>query len=251
MSAVRILGIDLSSQAKNTAAWTLLADGQNVVPRECIFPADDDRLNRLIEDAEVIGIDVPFGWPTPFLRAVRSLPDWPTGTWAELRDGFRLRETDRAVHAVIRQIQPLSVSSDRIALPAMRAMGLLNRWKVVDRSGLVETDGRWFVEVYPAATLHAWGLPSRGYKHVDSNRRAAAAEKRREILAGLRMRFGWGDDSIVLKAAEASDHSLDALVAGLTALLAHQGNTLRPTEEQVVAAKTEGWIHVPQQVAGL
>jgi len=75
------------------------------------------------------------------------------------------------------KLWPLSVSTDRIALPAMRAMALLQRHKVKDRSG-----GPKFYEVYPAATLKNWGLTCRGYKLIDAD----CKRIRRQILKDLR-----------------------------------------------------------------
>ena len=107
--------------------------------------------------ADIVGIDAPFGWPAPFVAAVG---EWTLTEWNEvIRDGLSLRETDRHVR---RQsgVRPLSVSADRIALPAMRAMALLKRHGVIDRSG----DGRFF-EVYPAGSLAIWKLtPKESYK---------------------------------------------------------------------------------------
>ena len=58
---------------------------------------------------------------------------------------------------------PLSVSSDRIAMPTTRAVRLLAETaasgETIDRSG-----GGRFVEVYPAAALSVWRFPSRGDK---------------------------------------------------------------------------------------
>src|ERR1700730_1724314 len=66
--------------------------------------------------------------------------------------------TDRVVHETVGR-WPLSVSADRIALPAMRTFALLVRHGVTDRS-----DDNKFYEVYPAGSLSQWGLTSRGYK---------------------------------------------------------------------------------------
>jgi predicted nuclease with RNAse H fold len=238
MSSLRILGIDLSSQPKNTAAWMLHLEDGRITSSTVFESADDNQLDELIETARVIGIDVPFGWPDRFRTLMQGLPDWPNEKWSDdLRDTLRLRLTDRVVRKVLPPIQPLSVSADRIALPAMRAMGLLARWGVGDRSGLPTVEGRRFVEVYPAATLKSWGLPFSGYKTLE------AGAGRGAILKGLQARYpDLGD----LQKAQDSDHALDALVAALTTVLVHQGKTIAPNSEQLPEAKTEGWIHIPK-----
>src|SRR5712691_13071857 len=64
------------------------------------------------------------------------------------------------------RLTPLSVSADRIGHVAMRCACLLalfaQQGHDVDRGG----SGK-IVEVYPAASLKAWGLPYRGYKRPE------------------------------------------------------------------------------------
>jgi predicted nuclease with RNAse H fold len=236
---LKTLGIDLSSQDKNTAACLIecpfdaqsLAQGAlragAVEPYEGCSDAD---LDELIKQADVVGIDSPFGWPAEFAETVAK---WTHEKWSnELRDRMRFRETDRVVHARVGK-WPLSVSTDRIALPAMRAMALLKRHGVTDRSG----DGR-FYEIYPAGSLIGWGLNVRGYKGSKPEAEAA----RKAILQELRNLMPWLD---VPDTYATTDHNLDALVASLTVRAAHQGLTLKPTPDQLPAAKREGWIHIP------
>src|SRR5207253_2236918 len=68
---------------------------------------------------------------------------------------LRFRATDFAVHERTGR-WPLSVSSDLIAVPALRAARLFGAH---DRSG-----AGVLVEVYPAAALRIWGFSTRGYK---------------------------------------------------------------------------------------
>lgn len=111
-----------------------------------------------------VGIDCPFGWPVPFVDAVRAHRDyeqWPgRGLPAEkfLRR-LKFRLTDELVWEEVKT-PPLSVSADRIAVPAMRCALLLDELGSVDRTGV---RGQ-VVEVYPVASLHAWRLPAKGYK---------------------------------------------------------------------------------------
>src|ERR1700731_3662215 len=104
------------------------------------------------------------------------LLDYPTA------DQLRFRATDRRVHETVGR-WPLSVSADRIALPAMRTFALLVRHGVTDRS-----DDNKFYEVYPAGSLSQWGLTSRGYK----KNRPDHKEARETILAAYARRCrGW------------------------------------------------------------
>ena len=223
------LGIDLSSMRENTSACALRWTGKRAVAQRPETQCDDACLDALIARANVVGIDAPFGWPTEFTEAVR---EWKFSSWGEdTRDRLRFRETDRFVQELLR-LTPLSVSSDRIALPAMRAMALLKRHGVTNRSG----DGKFF-EVYPAGSLKAWGLESKGYKDAKDGKAA-----RFTILRALRKHMPW------LEAADffAEDsNDLDGLIAAISAREAALGRTRKPEAGLPPMARKEGWIHVP------
>jgi predicted nuclease with RNAse H fold len=228
------LGIDLSSQPKDTAACLVEwhTDGR-IVAREPVLHCTDTTLDQLIAQADAVGIDAPLGWPAAFVKAVTR---WTATTWDDptFQKNLRLRLTDIEVHRVTR-LTPLSVSTDRIGLPAMRAMALLARHGATDRSG--GGDGKFF-EVYPAGSLHQWGLTSRGYKGTDH------LAARHKLLAALRKNLP------SLQAAgsvfSATDHALDALLASLTTRCAATGSTLGCPAAHHPVARHEGWIHLPQ-----
>jgi hypothetical protein len=93
------------------------------------------------------------------------------------------------------------------------------------------------VETYPAAALCSWDLVYRKYKG-DSEENV-----RKTILDGLRPR---ADLREVEQEAVRSDHVLDALISGLVVVEAERERTTTPeTEEEIAAARVEGWIHVP------
>jgi predicted nuclease with RNAse H fold len=216
-----------------TAACSIVWDENRAVAGPPVVHCNDDQLDALISESDAIGIDAPFGWPGDFVAAVGN---WTASTWSPgERDRLQFRETDRAVRERVGR-WPLSVSTDRIALPAMRAMALLRRHDVTDRSG----DGRFF-EVYPAASLYAWKLRSRGYKRID----AECAAFRQEILNSLRSILSWLE---VPESYAHSSDSLDALIASLTARAAAQDLTIKPAQNQMAAAKCEGWIHLPTEL---
>lgn len=159
----------------------------------------------------------------------------PVDEWNTInRRKLRLRATDERVYKVTR-ITPLSVSCDALAIPATRCALLLDRLGVRDRSG----DGR-VQEVYPAAALHAWGLRCKGYKGRANGAVLA------DLFASVRERTPWL--AIAPEHAEecaTSDHAFDALVASLVARAAALGLTLRPTADELPAARIEGWIALP------
>jgi predicted nuclease with RNAse H fold len=212
----RILGIDLAAQPDRTAAC-VLGEAPTV-------GWDDEALLAEMRRADAIGIDAPFGWPADFVRQVAAHATSGVWTADPQSRSLRLRATDLAVHAQT-GLWPLSVSSDRIAVCAWRCVSLLHR--------LGARRDRAF-ETYPAAALHAWGLPARGYK------RPEAAPARARIVAAL------GVAQADLVDGRGADHRLDALICALVAREALEGRTLGPrgARESRLAA-SEGWIHVP------
>ncbi|HRE80779.1 MAG TPA: DUF429 domain-containing protein [Opitutaceae bacterium] len=229
------LGIDLSSQFKNTAAVLITWRGGRARAEIPCLSCTDDDLYPLIAQADVVGIDAPFGWPVEFVNAVNN---WPHETWSrEARDRLRFRETDRFVHQQ-QNVWPLSVSTDIISLPAMRAMSLLRRHGVADRSG----DGRFF-EVYPAASLRAWGMNSRGYKETKSITSTSLRRKMINALHDALPALDFSDSAFI-----ANPDAFDALIASLTARCAATGYTLGPSDTQRPLAQREGWIHLPTEL---
>jgi predicted nuclease with RNAse H fold len=237
------LGIDLASQDKSTASCVVQWEAGRARVHPPCCPQSDDQLLEAVEAADVAGIDIPLGWPDSFVEVVAGYHagrPWPDVTPASLC----YRATDVRVERRLRELsrwrRPLSVASDRIAIPAMRAARLLTRLAergyAVDRSGA----GR-LVEAYPAAALEIWGLPSRGYKGTKGAavRAAIFAELERRTGGWLRL------DAITRHTCCGSDHALDALLAALIARAATQGLCERPPAGQMAMATREGWIALP------
>jgi hypothetical protein len=239
----RTLGIDLGAKPENTAACLIRWDRSGAVIEELIKgtrsdPLDDDRLTGLIEGATKAGIDAPFGWPIPFVKAIRQ---WERSSGAGGRwpkpdnlETYRYRVTDRQI---VEPRPPLSVSSDLIGVTAMRCAGLLSRLDDVDRSGAKGP----VIEVYPAAALYRWGFPAEGYKKVRGTaiRQDLVKQlcRRLESLCPLQ-----GDHR---RLCERYDDAVDALVASLVVRARLLRKTSKPRPAERDAAKVEGWIHIP------
>src|SRR4051794_6528329 len=136
---MRTAGIDLAASETNTAVCIIDWDGER---RSVRFEADtsDGGLLRICRDVDKVGIDCPFGWPVPFVDAVRAHRDggrWPgRGLPAEeFRRRLKFRLTDEHVWDRTKS-PPLSVSADKIAVPAMRCALLLDALGPVDRTGM-------------------------------------------------------------------------------------------------------------------
>lgn len=228
-------GIDLASQPERTAACVIeWRDGRAGVV-ELPQGVDDDLIRSLIRRSHWTGIDVPLGWPDSFIAAVsahHAAVGWAGGELAQLR----MRATDEWVHQRTGR-WPLSVSSDRIAVPALRAARILSRLPASrDRSGTGPV-----VEVYPAAALRIWGFESRRYKRVAGTaaRSALVTAFRTETERWLEMDGeGW-------ERCAQSDDAFDALVAALVTRAA-ACRLVDPCPAGLRdAASREGWIMLP------
>lgn len=208
--------------------WT---DRPRVV--DLVRPATDDEIVTAALDAMAVGIDCPFGWPSPFVEKVHRWHHGEPATTAATSRELRLRTTDRWLRDHHLPRDPLSVSTDRLAIVALRGIGILERLlgPTGDRSGR-----RHVYEAYPGGTLAVWGLPATGYKGTDG------AARRREIVAALAPVIGLDGHR---DAVEASDDDLDAVLTAVVAGLGRARHTTRPPAEHRRIAAIEGWIHVP------
>jgi predicted nuclease with RNAse H fold len=243
---VSVLGIDLAAQPASTAAVVVEpTSGGRWSARMAAAEPDDDALVALAVDADLVGVDAPLGWPTPFVEAVdahRHGRDWP-GT--EDRRPLTHRRTDDVV-VELGWGRPMSASADRLGSVAMRAALLQREWAGCWGAPAPRDGSGRLAEVYPAAALRVWGVASRGYK-ASGDRAAAAREVRAGVLDQVTAAVGgWLELGEVTEDAVASDHVLDALLAALVAVAVRQDATARPRDDvERALALEEGWIHVP------
>jgi predicted nuclease with RNAse H fold len=239
-----VAGIDLAAEPKGTALALIEWKNKKAKLQELFLSVDDAEIVKLTKGANKIGIDCAFGWPVEFFefltqhmnpnqkpKGIDGAMDW--------RRTLSYRETDREVRKITGR-WPLSVSTDRLGLTAMRNAGLLARYQEagvnVDRSG----EGT-ACEVYPGATLRLWGFDTAGYRTEDN--------KRAELLAKLKSQAPWLDLSDFEDQMLSSTDCFDAVIAALAARAAALGLYTKPTPEQLEKAKVEGWIVLPN--AGL
>jgi len=226
------VGVDFAASPRNTAACEVRwYDGHAVVER-VVATVDDVAFLSLLEalpgDGR-LGVDCPLGWPVAFVRALgahQGHAPWPARGCAD-----RTELLWRATDGWTRQRGgrwPLSVSTDRIGVTALRAAYLLDRWEAVggtvDRSGVTGP----VLEVYPAMARRLWGMGR--VRSVD------------EVEAELPIRFA---DPAAREACTSSEHVFDALVSALVARAAALGRTDVPPDDLREAAEVEGWIHLP------
>ena len=262
----RYVGIDLASQPSDTGVVVLTVDGAHAraslpgSPGEK-FVGDDANLVGIVDARTAVGLDAPLGWPDDFVAAVashRTSARWPSyehRSSDKIRQTLCYRTTDLFVQEHLK-ITPMSVSSDRIGVVAMRAARLQSLW--VRRWGdAEERDGSGrLIETYPAAALSVWGLRQphgTPYKGGRASERESRREARREIFAKIaeETRTWLAIDDDVREGSENSDHVFDALICALVALAARANLTAAVPEENRDAARREGWIHFPKDANSL
>lgn len=234
-------GVDLAAEASRTGIAEISDDGELAVQNVSVG-ADDEKLTDLIHRSVKTGLDVPLGWPDSFIRLVAEHAAGemlaPMSTDASWRRTMAMRTTDLAVRARI-GIVPLSVSTDKIAYPALRWAGVEARLRAEGTDAARDGSGK-ICEVYPAATLKCWSLPSRGYKGKQNS------ALRVDLITQLKRVFPTLDWNGHQDICASDDNALDAVLAALMAYLVHQDLAVPPPPEATEVVLREGWIWLPE-----
>lgn len=236
-----IIGIDCATDPANVGLARAVCEKDAATLLDAIAGTDypPKRVADWINHSEgrvLLALDAPLGWPQPLAtalmrhRAGEALRGNP--------DDLFSRATDRHVHEILEK-RPLEVGADRIARTAHSAMRMLTevrakvgkpiplawRWDAAERISAIE--------VYPAATLLAYRIPTMGYKG------AAGSKARSRIIAEL-SRFV----TIERHRREllTNAHALDALVCVLAGIDFLEGRALPPPDQEL--SLEEGWIWV-------
>jgi predicted nuclease with RNAse H fold len=239
---VRTVGVDLAAEPEKTGLAVVEWETGGAVVREVRLGVADPDLLEVVDGADKAGFDCPLGWPQPFVDFVTAHSRGDVTAPADLagRD-WRRQLANRATDIAVRQLTglvPLSVSTDRIGLTAIRAAGLLGALAAAGRR--VDRSGQGVVvEVYPAAALKTWGFPYRGYKGP-ANAAALGRLVDRLVEAAPWLALGAAEE-----VCRRSDDAFDAVVCALVARAAARGLTGAPGPAEQAVAATEGWIAVP------
>ena len=234
------VGVDLAADPAKTGMCAVDWAGPEILVHA--RPITDDQIVDAVVRADVTGFDVPLGWPDGFIDAITAHRDqrgWPPVEVEppEDREALRVRLTD--LFEIATGARPLSVSTDRIGVAAMRGARLQDllvaRGVQIDRSGVSGA----LVETYPAGALRTWGLRSVGYKGP-ANR--AILE---ELIEDFAAKVGPSGPRIGQASREFTDDDFDAVICAVVARGARQGETVEPGPEHLDRARREGWIHSP------
>ena len=245
-----VIGIDCAAQPENVGiAVGRRSQGVTRVEMVCSgkrmgWDGLVERTADLIEKEEssstLFALDAPLGWPQALAE---TLPAHLAGSAPRFtaNEMFR-RRTDDVVKEKLNK-QPLDVGADKIARATHAALEFLGSLR--EASGLAvplawspgHATGVSAIEVYPAATLIAYGLlPSRSYKQSTKE----SHNERHKLVNGLADLVELGEAA--RNEMVARHDLLDAAVCVIAGLDFAEGNVVKPTSEEIDRAKREGWI---------
>lgn len=256
------LGIDLSSQPKNTAlcaiAWRRRtaevialyrgADHAGTPLHDRLLVSAMRGLWGDLPPPAKVAIDAPLGWPVDFTRGLAHPDRWPVHIDSS-RARLERRATDHWVHRTTGK-QPLSVTTDRIGYAAMRAAGIISHYtetegRKIDRTGL----SGLVCEAYPDPAIRSLGLWPRSVASRQSYK-GTARHVRDAIVGELAAAAPWLTwTEHERQCCIDSDDCLDALICAIVARAADRNETVEPPNDLVANARVEGWIHLPRQGA--
>jgi hypothetical protein len=242
MLPTTVIGVDCATVASKVGLARAHADAGRwrVADARTYSPAEPPAalLTQWITETPhaLLALDAPLGWPEALGR---SLAGHAAGeAIGASADVLFTRATD---HAIYRRTgkRPLEVGADRIARTALATLALID---TVRKATGLALPVAWrtsdplpcAIEVYPAATLHQHGLPSRSYKERGAPPRAV-------IGAWLRGRL---DIPETLDLQSADEHLFDALVCVLAGIDFISGEAVAPAPHEAEVARREGWIWV-------
>ena len=233
-------GVDLAAEPRGTALAVIEWSQSSARLIQLQLGVTDEPIVDIATRVDKIGIDCALGWPHDFVEFMveygnDSLPTRQVDGGMDWRRRLAYRHTDRYVRDVTGR-WPLSVSTDRLGLTALRCAGLLTRMVAegihVDRSGTGVV-----VEVYPGASLRRWGLDTSGYR--------TETRARARLVTALEADAPWLDVAGFQELIISSADALDAVIAALAARASWLGLCAGPPPEYSAVARREGWIALP------
>lgn len=232
-------GVDLAAEPKGTALAIIAWKKTQATLVDLQLGVNDETIVEAAGVVDKLGIDCALGWPIEFVEFLNNHANlestsFPNGGM-DWRRRTSFRESDRHVREVTGK-WPLSVSTDRLGLTAMRCAGLQGRLEQsgieIDRSG----SGK-IVEIYPGASLRLWGFDTAGYRSNE--------EARDELLTSIEHAVPWLNLGSHRDLMISSTDAFDAAIASLATRAAAINHYLPPPKKVLEIAKVEGWIALP------
>ncbi len=243
-ASVQIIGIDCAADPKNVGlAMGVYTEGKARLQQLAVGKKEDLLVKQVTDwmagaSTVLLALDAPLGWPEQMGELLA--PHYAGEAIKVEANNFFRRTTDKWVKRNLDR-QPLDVGADRIARTALAALTMLDALR---KSTHVPVPLAWStddlaqaqaIEVYPAGTLKARGLPDHGYKEKGQE------SQRNKIIRGLEEHLTIACDVEPMR--EDAD-VLDAAVCVLAGADFLNGTAQRPPPEEIEIAKKEGWIWV-------
>ena len=241
-----LIGIDCATQVKHIGiALGFFKNGKAQVDEVINVPSRTSIVDTItkwisLTPATLFSIDAPLGWPK-HLGEILHFHEAGQQIIIEPKQLFR-RETDLFIKREIEK-QPLDVGADKIARTAHATLRLLGEIRerigepipLVWEPGILS--GVYAIEVYPAATLKAYGIKDTGYKGI------VGLDERKQMLKQLREYIELPFDISLM---ENNDDAFDAAICILAGADFLRGDVYEPTDLEL--AKKEGWIWVKKHI---
>jgi predicted nuclease with RNAse H fold len=232
-------GVDLAAEPKGTALAIIEWKKTQATLVDLQLGVNDQAIVETAGVVDKLGIDCALGWPIEFVEFLNNHANLESTSFPDGGMDWRrrasFRESDRHVREVTGK-WPLSVSTDRLGLTAMRCAGLQGRIQQIgieiDRSGSGKV-----VEIYPGASLRLWGFDTTGYR--------ANEDARAELLTSIEHSVSWLNLGSHRELMISSTDAFDAVIASLATRAAATNQYLHPPKEFLDIAKVEGWIALP------
>ena len=237
-----VIGIDCAVEPKKTGLALAVVEGSRTQLLKVVTGKDKKPVAIVYDwirnsQQVLLALDAPLGWPATLGgELVRHRSGEPLEASA---DRLFRRETDRFVRQLTGK-RPLDVGADRIARTAHAALNLISELRSLTDCSIplvwepTLSERIQAIEVYPAGTLAASGLPDSGYK------KSKDLPARKEILTGLQDRVDTSGISEMKLLGNAD--ILDAVVCVLAAADFLKGKSIPPIDHEL--AEKEGWIWV-------
>ena len=241
---VTIIGVDCATKMNKVGLALAQFTGGEAQIEEVTLGSKQQPVPKTIakwaggSDRTLLALDAPLGWPADLGP---TLVDHAAGKpIAVLREDLFRRQTDKSVKCATGK-QPLDVGANLIAHTAHAALELLQEVRELTGQPIPlawDPDlgpGIHAIEVYPAATLAVYNIPTTGYKKSRAGRPA-----RRDLLDFLARHLRLPADTSTV------EDNADALDAGLCVLAALdflRGDAMEP-KQHMQKARKEGWIWV-------
>jgi predicted nuclease with RNAse H fold len=232
-------GVDLAAELKGTALAIIEWKKTQATLVDLQLGVTDETIVEAAGVVDKLGIDCALGWPIEFVEFLKNHANLKSTSFPDGGMDWRrrasFRESDRHVREVTGK-WPLSVSTDRLGLTAMRCAGLQGRIQQsgieIDRSGSGKV-----VEIYPGASLRLWGFDTAGYRTNE--------DARTELLTIIEQSVPWLNLESYRDLMITSTDAFDSVIASLATRAAAIGMYLKPPAEHLDKARIEGWIALP------